>query len=731
MPKTSVERNNFVRGLITEANPLTFPENASIDEVNMVLNRDGSRQRRLGMDYEEGYALTNVAVGGAGFEALVVREYTWKNADNDPNNVVGVVQIGRTLYFLDLTATAPSAETIPTLTLSAGYDSSPIQFSPIKGVLVCTASAGDAFYIKRVSATSYTKTDIDLKVRDIWGVQEVPALDVDERPATLSDTHEYNLLNQGWDSGNWGPSSGIYVSNADIMQYGKDASDNFSRTWLDKQFFGTTPAPKGKYVIDAFSRGASRETVSGVTGLVADQETGRCTTVTTFAGRVFYSGVQSNITGEDTNSPFYAGTIFFTRIVDSLDKLEQCYQEADPTSEHVSDLIPTDGGTIEIPDAANIQKLVSTKTSLLVIAENGVWEITGPDGVFSADDFSITQVTNIGAINAGSVVNVEGNIFYWSDAGIYVLALDPSSGRFQAQNLTETTIQSLYISIPSLGKLYSKSTYDSASKKVRWLYNDTSSYNGNTLRSKYNKELVFDTVLQAFYINEIKELASESPFVAGYIPTTEFLYGTVEEPIVVNGDPVVVNGESVVVTVPALLSDTSKTKYLVFKPNSTYSFTLGFYNNGNFLDWEASDTVGVDANAYVVTGQELFNDSQRQKYTPYITTHMRRTETGFTSDAIGNLTPVGESGCLLQARWDFADSAAGGKWGSTIQIYRLTRSYIPSGAGDTFDYGQSVITTKNRLRGTGKALSLKFSSEAGKDLHLYGWGMVVTGDSSV
>ena len=48
------EFNTFVGGLVTEASPLTFPENASIDEANFELDRNGSRSRRLGMDYEEG-----------------------------------------------------------------------------------------------------------------------------------------------------------------------------------------------------------------------------------------------------------------------------------------------------------------------------------------------------------------------------------------------------------------------------------------------------------------------------------------------------------------------------------------------------------------------------------------------------------------------------------------------------------------------------------------------------
>lgn len=731
MPKANLERNSFIKGLITEATPLSFPENASLDEINFVLNRDGSRQRRFGMDYEDGYALTNVQYQGADFESVEISTYTWKNAGGDPENVVGVVQIGRYLYFLDLTQTSPSAATIPIITLDAAYDNSKLQFQSIKGVLVCAGDAGDIFYITRVSATSFTKTEVDLKVRDIWGVEESPTLAVDERPASLSDTHEYNLKNQGWTGSNITLVS--YPSNAEIMQYGKDASDNFSKSFLDKQFFGTTQAPRGKFIIDAFERGTSRRVAinNAASTIPDDVESGRCTTLSAYSGRLFYSGVTSSITAGDANSPSYGGTIFFTRIVDNLEKLGQCYQEADPTSEHVSDLLPTDGGSIVIPEATKIYKLVTKDTRLVVLAENGVWEITGPDGVFAADDFSISKISNVGAISPDSVVDAEGLIFYWSDGGIYTLVPNEATGRLQAQNLSESTIQSFYLNIPSLGKLYCTSTYDPASKKVRWLYNDTDSYNGTTLRYKYNKELVFDLVLQAFYVHSIGELDTDTPFVGGYLPVTSFLYADVTENVVVDGDPVLVDGEQVVVTIPGRGSSTSQTKYLVFKSNSPYKFTLGFYKNNSFLDWESDDSTGVDAPAYIVTGYETFAESQRKKYVPYLTIHMDRTETGFTDDGIGNLTPVNPSGCLVQAQWDFADSANSGKWGTAFQAYRLTRSYMPSGAGDTFDYGHTMITTKNRLRGSGKALSLKFSTEAGKNCILYGWAMSVEGGSSV
>jgi hypothetical protein len=80
---------------------------------------------------------------------------------------------------------------------------------------------------------------------------------------------------------------------------------------------------------------------------------------------------------------------------------------------------------------------------------------------------------------------------------------------------------------------------------------------------------------------------------------------------------------------------------------------------------------------------------------------------------------------------NWANSANSGKWGTQFQAYRLLRNYVPSGAGDPFDYGDSVIVTKNKLRGSGKVVSLKIQSETGKDMQLLGWAMQITGKSEV
>lgn len=84
------------------------------------------------------------------------------------------------------------------------------------------------------------------------------------------------------------------------------------------------------------------------------------------------------------------------------------------------------------------------------------------------------------------------------------------------------------------------------------------------------------------------------------------------------------------------------------------------------------------------------------------------------------------SSCLVQARWDWANSGASGKFGTQFQAYKLPRQFIGSGAG-TLDSGHDVITTKNKLRGVGRSFSMRIDTEAGKDLQLYGWSLNAEG----
>ena len=56
---------------------------------------------------------------------------------------------------------------------------------------------------------------------------------------------------------------------------------------------------------------------------------------------------------------------------------------------------------------------------------------------------------------------------------------------------------------------------------------------------------------------------------------------------------------------------------------------------------------------------------------------------------------------------------------------------MPTGIGDTYDDGESVVYARDKVRGKGLALSIKFSTSPDKDCHMHGWSMVVGIESNV
>ena len=731
---------SFTKGLITEASPLTFPENASIDEQNFVLNRNGSRSRRLGLDYEGGYSLTSTGFSSAAIQTGKQSFHKWDMPGGDTTVAIGIIRILNKLWFIDLLTNAPSSNLLnggSAITLS-GLGDAEIETATINNKLIIVSE--DLTYPVLLSYNSTTdtvsQTTITVEVRDIWGVDD--GLLVNHRPTTLSNEHKYNLRNQGWSptiQTTTGADAinrtftqlGQYPANSDTWVTGKITNpssadfEKFDADTMEKNSTSNYQVAKGSYIIDAFNRGSERESNSGITGLPVDQETGAFSTVASYAGRIFYSGVNSTISGGDAKSPNFSGYVFFTTVVTGDDKLGVCYQEADPTDANINDLVTTDGGTIQIPEATQIVKIVSSQASLLVFADNGVWEVYGDTGGFIATSFQTSKVSTNGVKNAKSIVNVNGNFVYWSKAGIYLLSPDPGSGRFSAKSLSLTTIQSLFLDIPTVGKNYCKGFYDEKENRVRWLYNDSDTYTTSNYINKYTKELVLDLTLEAFYLNSFSSLASNSPYIADYIEIPGYAVASEDANVLVGTDEVIVtSADKVIITQDVVASRSTQFSYLTMIGTS---FTISKFTNRKFTDWEtAGSGTGADYSSYLVTGYELFGDIIRNKQIPYIFFYFNRTEDGFTT--VGSTLEIDNpSSCLVQAQWNWADSANSGKWGNQFQAYRLLRNYIPSGPADTFDYGDSVIVTKNKLRGSGKTISLKIQSEAGKDMQILGWGV--------
>ena len=739
---------SFVKGLITEANQLTFPDNASIDEANFVLNRDGSRSRRLGVDYESSYALTATGLTATDIKEGKQSFHIWESPGGDTSVSLGLVRIKDKIWFMNLLTDSPSANLKnggSPITI-ASLSNSKIETSVINNKCVIVSKDLPRPVLLTYAKTTglVTQSTIQLEIRDIYGVDD--SLFLDTRPTTLSNEHKYNLRNQGWNK-NIVTSTGAdaidytftelgqYPSNADNWTLGKisnTASADYEKYYPDtliKNSFSNYQIAKGSFIIDAFERGVGRMNASDVTsGLPTDREEGNISTITSYAQRLFYSGVESDVTGSDIRSPNYSGYIFFSKIIKSDDDFGKCHQEADPTDPGINDLIDTDGGSIQIPDITRVVKIIASQASVLVFAENGVWEVYGDTGGFIATSFQASKISTNGITNGDSVVNVNGNFIYWYKAGIYLLKPDTASGRFAAESLSLTSIQDLYLKIPEVAKDFCKGIYDEKENRVRYLYNDSTDYSSSNYPNSYNKELIYDLTLKAWSKNELSSLASDSPYVADYVAMPGYSVSAREESVVAGTDTVLITaGDTVVIPDDVATSRTEQFSFLTIVGTS---FTLSKYNGSDFLDWKTKDSVGVDYSSYLYTGYELFGDIMRQKQIPYIFLYLQKTEDGFQASG-SDLVFKNQSSCKVQAQWGWSNSAANGKWGKEFQAYRILRNYTPSGASDAYDSGESMVVTKNKLRGSGKCLSLYIRSEQGKDMKLLGWGHPVTMLSTV
>lgn len=711
---TKKEYNTFIGGIVTEAGPLTFPENASLDEANFVLNRDGSRQRRLGMDFESDYVLRPITL----LSDEAVDSFRWENVANDSSRNFAVVQAGKKLLIFNIPSSPSiSASLISTIDISLyATGKTVVGTASGMGYFFVTGGVALPFYLSYNPATNaVTLTEYRIQIRDLFGVDD--GVIIGQAPIGLSDEHSYNLQNQGWSTANisayMAVSGGNSPANTQQWFVGKDSDDNFDPALLGKHDFGTTPAPKGRFIIDAFARSQSRINQTGL-DIPEDLETGYPTAIGFAFERVWYAGVKSKYSGAVEYNPNYTGFVFYSRTLRSAKDFGQAYSDADPTSEMDSDLVDTDGGFVNIPEAGQIYRLVQKGSSMLVFAEHGIWEIGGGEYGFTATQHSVTKVTDFGVLSARAVVDAESVVLYWNRGGIYVLAPDPQSGRLTATNLTEKTIQSYYNDIDMVAKRHAVGSFDPVNRRVSWMYNDSGdAYDGVTFVNKYNKELVFDIVLGAFYPNTLSATEGTSPYIAGYLETPDFLLR--QEGVRTRGDSV--------------------TKYLVIQytnpATNKAAVTFAYYRDATFRDWKSFDGVGVSFDSYLITGYEVMGDSARTKQSPYLIMHFKRTER-VTVEVEGQIAADNPSGALVSARWDWADHPDSGKWGEEFQAYRWLRPYIlPDEPGEEITYGSEVITTKNRLRGSGKALSLYIRSDEDKDMYLYGWATRWSGKAYV
>tara|TARA_R110000772_G_scaffold144025_1_gene253578 strand:- start:9378 stop:11765 length:2388 start_codon:yes stop_codon:yes gene_type:complete len=791
--KVPTEVNAFVKGLITEASPLTFPENASLDEQNFILNRDGSRQRRLGMDLQgSSRILPSIGLGEKATSA-----YQWKDVGGIANLSFIVCQVGTTLLFysedpdfnvpqfhseLDMSSVVPFAtENIPQVDMAS-----------IDGVLVVAEGDGNILAVTyQENIDTFVPSTFRLKIRDLFGIQV--AYQRNERTRYLEDgstkfypfrqiddmldddalqvrpfrddspnLHFYNLRNQSWGRVRESvrlPSKAEGVldpiqefddttlflpSNADavptgLINYSEElgAPVRFVAKELGLSPQSSSSAARGFFIIDALQRGFSRKqqydlmfeeaagdlTVDLTAPLIADNTIGGAKCVAEFAGRAWYGGFSGDTFYPDSRSPRLSSFVMFSQLVKGSSDLNKCYQKNDPTYEKEADLLATDGGFIKLDGAFGIQRLVSLGNSLIVFATNGIWAISGgTDEGFTAESYIVKKITDQGIIAPQSLVVINDNCMFWGEEGIYLLA-PADLGGYSAKNITNTTIQKKYESIPVEQRKSAYGIHDKYENTARWVYGIKAV--GNT-----SSELILNLDLQAFSVNVMQPVSVTSPVILAPITVPPFKTGTAPSDVYVGIDPVLSGTDEVFINEKSSVSAQRETYYFTLTSEDRLAVGFAAYTDENFLDWKTSDGIGIDAEAYLITGYGPQGDFQRRKQVTKLTSYMLKTEDGFEMDG-EDIVPSNPSSCIVQARWDWHNSPNGNRWGRENQIYKNKRLYIPDDVSDGYDDGELVITTKTKLRGHGKTLSLLFKTEPEKACKLLGWSMVTDVSTNV
>lgn len=463
----------------------------------------------------------------------------------------------------------------------------------------------------------------------------------------------------------WAAALGVVPSNADVWWYYKDNTGVFSpATTKDNVTINTGRAPQGHYILDEFVQ--AKTTVSSIAILNNTVIYTRPRTGTWFQGRVWYTGVDANWPATGNSIAYsYTENIYFSKTVSTTADFGICYQQNDPTSEQFFDLLPTDGGVIHIQGAGSIYKLFPIQNGLLVFAANGVWFITGSQGIgFAANDYTITKISSIRSVSSTSFVDVNGLPYFWNEEGIYAV-MPSDKGGLTVTPLTVSSILSFYNEIPFQSKKYVRGSYDPIDYTVKWIYRDTNE-SSVTDRYYFNKILNYNTYNKAFY------------------------------PFTVSTDNTRICGINYVVGSGGSTSPPPMIKYTVTFTSDTQT-CFAEERDTNYEDWAANLSPSVFL-SYFVTGYKLHGDAQRRFQMPYIYMY---------SDASS------PTSYKIQGVWDYAITGDTGRW-STAQLAQINKT------------NYAVAFKKHKIRGQGVVLQIKVTSSPGEPFAIIGWSAFET-----
>ncbi len=777
-PSSDVD-NSFIKGVITEATGLNFPENACTSASNCTFKITGDIVRREGINEEVNGTSHTFNRGGQ-----AVSSYVWTNAGGDGNTNISVQQVGSVISFYNIsnsTTSSPlSTQYISQTDLTTFAVDGAGQFWDVTHE--CTYSDGngylfiyhpnmDTVYCTYSNGT-ITPNSIQIQIRDFVGVND--QLSVNTRPVNTGPEHFYNLQNQGWVSSNpwyatsgstvqagtgvktwnigsgftittgtvvqirgnaagqpyyvnmngtvtsysgsnltinvtsidgnytvhgtvlyfsswyftptsigyintWVSAEGNYPSNADVWWYFKNSSGVYDPVnTAGNTTLSSGNAPRGHYILNAFLQ--NRNSISGQQGLTTVQTSNRSTNGTWFAGRVWYTGINASQPAS-SNTNFYTWTenIYFSQVVEQPSDFGLCYQTNDPTSDKLFDELPTDGGVIVIQGSGNIYKLFPIQNGMLVFAANGVWFITGSQGIgFSANDYTITKISNVRSISSTSYVNVLGLPYFWNEEGIYQV-IPTQSGALSVEPITVNTIKTLYNNIPLSSRRYARGDYDPINYVIQWVYRSIDE-TSITERYTYDSILNYNTFNKAFYPYSV-DISNNSINGINYI---SYPY------ISINGNT----------PLPGF-------KYISSNFTTQWNLTFSDEHDTTYVDWGNINYISTFTTGYKLNGTFPWlrkYQTPLKLQIPYVYVYSR--------------TNGEYIAYYVQGRWDYASVGNSGRW-TTQEFVEINDS----------NYGMKI--KRHKIRGRGFVIQLNFTSVDGKPFDFMGWAIrenVNTGD---
>lgn len=753
---TRIESNSFGRGLHSDASPTSSSDGVSLVDENMEFKKDGSRHRRLGLDFfnPNGVAPNTLQMTGTSYS---VGLHTWHSPDQTNNtsrtsfNIL-VVRVGQVLSFYKDNNAHIEAGFIDRISLAYNPEMGPeaqfdgnLSLASLRGKLY--ASCGSEIvteFTYHPETNTITRVNRRLLVRDTFGIQSDRSLDerswfpaghvVDDPvfgwiapiPAIGSQQiyHDYNLRNQGWPfhssratnlQGNgrefgdpvWiragePMSPGTWYMVAEGDSYHRNKSENAKKVdviGIYNPFLLTgEPAdngknPQGRFIIDLFSRGGSR---------YAQWSSGY---------KKAYNGTdplrsgafpEDSDTGRILSMAGYAGRVFY-----ALKSIRS--QGTDGRSPRLNDMILFSQNSTEA-DSFNKCYQASDPTS------ESEYQVVDTDGGFLV-------IPNLGDVK--KMVVLGPNLLILSSNGTWEIT--GGDAPFSATNASVRKVSSA--SIVGGGSVVETSTgvlawsdegilaftYDSVGGGAT-----SSNLTVGILNQKYNEIADKERVVGFFdpkervvrWLFEPLTVANRAPQYARELVFDTDLGAFRENRFRTH----LLDGIGVTSAVYS-----SKRIYLATRvtlgPSLERNLSYGFsdYISKSFLDFGVQEAIGVIETAFITGAASASN-----KQLKMITVNMRRTPYENEDGYDVGFAPVGPpSSCLFSTKWGYTLSEEEGRWSRPFEMFRP-----PTIFGERVK-NYEVVSTKTSVTGRGTAFVMRFETSPTRDLWLLGWAATV------